>query len=267
MKTIKQPVYQKSHEREYEQAMSYMIDTISKRFKNQAIKQLNQGTIEKFSDAQIGNYANIFLGLANKVKKKMLKQFDDKRLEEFTRKVLNKTNTVSSKQLYSRLENEIGISSKSLLDNEGMTFQTNALMLETAQWAKKLRDETIEMYTANTLRAMTQGDSLEDIMSQFSGMEEKRKNHAKFTARNQIANFNAISSKLRTQKLGITKAIWRTSKDERVRPCHAQRDGKEFDLSEGLYSSCDKKTLIPGTDFACRCIAEYILPDEENIDD
>ena len=265
-KTIKQPKYQKSHEKEFERVMSYMIDIISTRFMNQAIKELNKGTVEKFADAQVGNYANVFLGLANKVRKKMLKQFDDKRIEQITRKILEKTDIQTKKQLYDRIENTIGISSKQLLDKDGMTYQTNALILETAQWAKKLRDETLDLYTANTLRAMTLGDGLEEIMSQFKGMEEKRKNHAKFTARNQIANFNAVSSKIRTKKLGITKAIWRTSKDERVRQCHAVREGKEFDLSEGLYSSCDGKSLLPGTDYQCRCTAEYIIPEYETND-
>lgn len=263
MKTIKQPKYQKAAEREFSEAMQYMIEIMSKRFANQAIKALNASTVEKFEDAQVGNYANIFLGLANKVKKKMLKQFNNDRLDELAAKILNSTNKKAASQLYAQVENTIGIPSTQLLANEGMRFQTNALILETAQWAKKLRDETLEMYTANTLRAMTLGTSLEEIMKEFSGMEEKRLNHAKFTARNQIANFNAVTSKIRTQKLGITRAIWRTSRDERVRPCHQARDGKEFNLDEGLYSSCDGKTLIPGVDFQCRCIAEYIIPEEE----
>lgn len=263
MKTIKQPKYQKAAEREFSEAMQYMIEIMSKRFANQAIKALSASTVEKFEDAQVGNYANIFLGLANKVKKKMLKQFNNDRLDELAAKILNSTNKKAASQLYAQVENTIGIPSTQLLANEGMRFQTNALILETSQWAKKLRDETLELYTANTLRAMTLGTSLEEIMKEFSGMEEKRLNHAKFTARNQIANFNAVTSKIRTQKLGITRAIWRTSRDERVRRCHQVRDGKEFNLDEGLYSSCDGKTLIPGVDFQCRCIAEYIIPEEE----
>lgn len=263
MAKVKQPSYQKSHEREYSKAMEYMIDIISKRFMNQAIKELNRSTVEKFADAQVGNYAKVFLGLANKVKKKMLKQFDDDRLDVLARTILEKSNKQAKRKLYEQLEAKIGIPSNQLTQ-DGLTFQTNALILETAQWSKKLRDETLEMYTANTLRAMTLGESLENIMDQFSGMEEKRKNHAKFVARNQIANFNAITSKLRVQKLGITKAIWITARDERVRPCHQVRDGKEFDLAEGLYSSCDGKTLIPGVDFGCRCTSFYVLPDEES---
>ena len=52
-KTIKQPSYQKAHEKEFERAMKYMIDIISERFRNQALKELNKGTVEKFADAQL----------------------------------------------------------------------------------------------------------------------------------------------------------------------------------------------------------------------
>ena len=65
------------------------------------------------------------------------------------------------------------------------------------------------------------------------------------------------------KKLGIKKAVWRTSADERVRASHEARDGKEFELSEGLYSSVDGKTLLPGTDYNCRCSYRMILEDEE----
>jgi len=119
------------------------------------------------------------------------------------------------------------------------------------------------MYTANSLRAMTQGSSLAEIMEQFDGLVEKRKNHAKFTARNQIANFNSITTKLRAQNLGITRARWITSHDERVRPCHDVRNGKEFDLDKGLYSSCDGEWLLPGVDYQCRCDYELIIPADD----
>jgi SPP1 gp7 family putative phage head morphogenesis protein len=88
-------------------------------------------------------------------------------------------------------------------------------------------------------------------------MVEQRKGHAKMIARTQISTINSLTSKIRAQNLGITKAIWVSARDERTRASHASRDGKEFELSEGLYDSIDGKTLLPGIDFQCRC--DYIL--------
>lgn len=263
-KEIKSPEYQKQFERQYAEIVTFMIEQIIGRFENNALKGLQKSTTEKFEDAQIGNFASVFLKLAKSVKRKILKQFNNKRLEQATRKVLSKANNTNQDKLYSRISKEIGIDKKKLIAEEGLKPTTNALILETAQWAKKLRDDTLEEITAQTLRSMTQGTDLQDIIDELKQTGKERKNKAKFIARNQIANFNSISTKIRAQNLGIQEAIWITSRDERVRKCHQVRDGKRFDLAEGLYSSCDGKKLLPGTDYNCRCDYRLIIPEFEN---
>lgn len=266
---IRSPNHPRSQESEFMRIAAYIVEQISQRFRNQVLNELHASTIDKFADnkpitdAQIGNYAKIYLTLADRVRRKLLRQFDDKRIEQLVGKVLNKANRHNRAELYAKVEKRIGLSTKELTATEGLMANINALTLETAQWVKKLRDDTLEMYTANSLHAMTTGSSLEQIMQQFDGLVEKRKNHAKFTARNQITNFNSIATKIRAQNLGITRARWITSRDERVRDSHVDRDGKEFDLDKGLYSSKDKKWLLPGVDYQCRCDYELIIPEDE----
>lgn len=259
---IRSPNAPRAHENELERAVSYMVDQISQRFSNQVFNQLHQKTIEKFADAQIGNYAKVYLTLADRVRRKLVKQFDDDRITQLARTVLDKANRHNRADLYAKVEKRIGLSTKELTASEGLTSDINALVLETARWVQKLRDETIENYTASSLHAMTTGASLEDVMEQYKGLVEKRKNHAKFTARNQITNFNSVTTKIRAQNLGITQAVWVTSHDERVRTCHKERDGKTFDLAKGLYSSCDQKWLLPGVDYQCRCDYKLIIPED-----
>lgn len=253
----------KSHERELADVIEYMVAQIGKRFKNQAIKGLQAGTVEKFADAQSGNYAKVFLSLAGRVQRQIVKQFDDSRIEAMVNGILDKVDRRGRDDFYSAIEGALGISSKELAATEGMKATTNALKLETAQWVKKLRDETLELYTSNTLRAMTLGNGLEGILNEFEGLEEKRKSHAKFTARNQINNYNSISTKIRAQNLGITQGVWVASMDERTRPSHAERDGKTFNLDKGLYSSIDGKHLLTGTDYQCRCTTRFIIPGDD----
>lgn len=333
----------RASEREFTQALDYMIEQMSRQIRNQVLLELNKGTVEKFADsavcttidflvpviepieqpytyrwytdaqgssydyydvggytdgltlheeartrtsyqrtgvkwvdcstdqvlklhniqdAQIGNYATVFLKLNRAAQRKVLKRFDDKRLERVARDILNKVNRRNADQFYSRVERQVGINASELLNSEGLQANINALILESAQWAKKLRDDTLEFYTSNTLRAMAEGKSLSEVLEQFDGMVEKRKNHAKTVARTQVSTFNSLVGKARAQNLGIEKAVWVTSRDERVRPCHQVRNGKEFDLSKGLYSSCDGKFLLPGVDYNCRCTYEYVIPEE-----
>ena len=261
---IKAPKSPRAQENELGDAIEYMVSQMAQRFQNQVLNQLQVGTVEKFADAQSGNYTAILLRLANKFKKKILKQFDDQRLEAVSKQVLSKLDKKSKVEFYNKVAKVVGIDVQALIAKEGMKATTNALMLETAQWIKTLRDESLEKFTNNTLFAMTQGESLDTIVKQFDTVVSERKNHARFLAKNQVQNYNAISTKIRAQNLGITKAIWRTAGDERVRPSHEDRDGKEFDLAEGLYSSVDGKYLLVGVDFNCRCSQDLVIPGTED---
>lgn len=261
--TAKAPVASKKYERIFAEFTVYMNEQMSQRFANQAIGGLQSNTVEKFTDAQVGNYSKIFLTLANRVSRKLKKQFSNKRISEFVRNTLNKADNQSKKSLYAPLEKVMGVDIKQLLAKDISKPQINALIEESIQWTKKLRDETLESFTAGTLRSMALGKDLDEVMSEFKATASDRKNHSKFIARNQVSNFNAMTNKLRHQKLGITEGVWDTSGDERVRECHKKRDGKVFKLSEGLYSSCDGKTLFPGTDYQCRCTYQAIIPEFE----
>ena len=260
-KPINAPKSSKTDEREFGEAIKSMIESMSKSWRRQVIAGLDTSTIDKFADAQIGNYAKIMLTLSKRVNRKLVKRFDDKSIDKLSNKFTGRSDKRNKKDLYSAIEKRIGISRKELEATEGLMSQINAMKLETSQWIKKIRDETLQDWTANTLRMMADGQDLPSILAGFDGMVEKRKGHAEMVARTQIASFNSLTTKARAQNLGIEKARWVTSHDERVRKSHRSRNGKEFDLAEGLYSSADGKTLLPGTDYNCRCDYELIIPE------
>lgn len=261
--------YPKGYDRQFEQLMSNMTEAMAKQFENNTIKNLNKGTVEKFDgsqfeDAQIGNYASVFLKLASKAKRSILARFSDDRLDKEVKRILTALDKTNSSLLYGNIEKVTGISSKAIAQQAGVGPQINALIAETQEWVKKLRDDNLAYFTNNTLRTMAEGRSLSEVSAEYSAEASTRKNHAKFIARNQTANFNGLSSKIRAQKLGITQAVWVTARDEKVRHSHNAREGKIYNLDEGLYSSTDGKALYPGTDYNCRCVPRYLIPKENN---
>ena len=269
---VKSPVVPKSEERKFAESMESMVSIMSRLWRSQVIGGLQAKTVDKFEDAQAGNFASILLGLSKKTNKALIKRFDDDRIDGVSKDILGKVNKQNQDGFYSSIEKAIGINQKQLIAEEGLKPRTNALILETSQWAKKLRDETLEMFTANTLRGMSLGMSLDEILAEFDDMVETRKGHAKFVARNQIQNFNSILTKTRAQNLGIQKAIWVTSHDERVRgnpggkypnarPSHFALDGVEFELSKG--APINGQHLLPGTPHNCRCTYELIIPEDD----
>ena len=263
-KTLKpSPSPPKTQERILSQEVRYMLEQITKQYNNEVLKALNKGTVEKFEDKQAGNYASVVRTLSNRTKAKLLKRFGNKRIKAITKKVMDDVNRRNGEQLYQEVEDVIGVPTKQLLNQEALTPEFNALKIETEEWIKKLRDDHLIAINNNTLRMMTEGRTIEEVTKELNLNTAKSITKARMVARQQVSSFNGLSSKLRYQKNGVTEAIWVTSRDERVRPSHAQRDGKEFKLNEGLHSSIDGKTLYPGTDFNCRCTMKAILPEDD----
>jgi SPP1 gp7 family putative phage head morphogenesis protein len=257
---FKAPQVARGIEKQFGDDVAAMIDAMARSYRRGAIDALHVSTINKFADAQAGNYASIFLKLSKSVQRKLLRRFANKRIEAMVNNRLTKADKSNSARLYAKIAQRVGFSAKELAATEGMTATRNALIAETANWIKKTRDETLEHFTANTLHAMTRGEGIDKIMEKFDGMVETRKNHARFVAQNQINNFNSIVTKTRAVEVGVTRAIWRTEGDDRVRDSHADRDGKEFDLREGCFSSLDGVSLLPQVDYNCRCDYELIIP-------
>lgn len=269
MPSIMMPRYSKSIERQLEDFVFYMVERISDKFKKQVILSLDKSTIQKFEmseedhfvDKQIGNYSKIYMQLVKRLEKKILKQFSNDAIEKYSKKILIRANKYNRERTYKSVEKALGIGVKELVAKEAMSPTINALILETAQWAKRLRDETLQDFTANTLRSMALGNTVDGILREYDKNALKKKHAATFVARNQMSNFNGILTKLRHEKIGITEGIWITSEDDKVRRCHRVRNFKKFKLNEGLYSSCDGKWLLPGTDYNCRCIYKAIIPE------
>ena len=76
---------------------------------------------------------------------------------------------------------------------------------------------------------------------------------AKVIARDQVGKLNGQLTQARQQALGITEYVWRTSRDQRVRDAHADRDGRRFRWSTAPADG------HPGHPVQCRCVAEGVI--------
>lgn len=85
-----------------------------------------------------------------------------------------------------------------------------------------------------------------DLVERF-GIAERR---AALIARDQVGKFYGQVQRARQKELGITRYVWRTSMDERVREEHAEREGEVFEWSEPPDDG------HPGFPINCRCTAE-----------
>jgi SPP1 gp7 family putative phage head morphogenesis protein len=110
----------------------------------------------------------------------------------------------------------------------------------------------LEKTIARELADGARFEKLADIIEERYGVAQSR---AEIIARDQVGKFNADLDRVRQRELGITRYEWETSQDERVRPEHAERNGKVFEWDnppEGGH---------PGEDILCRCTANPIIED------
>jgi SPP1 gp7 family putative phage head morphogenesis protein len=118
-----------------------------------------------------------------------------------------------------------------------------------------LADKAIDDIKMNVMAGIQGGLRFTDIAENIKKSLEISDRRAKFIARDQVSKLNSDLSQLRQESLGVTKYIWQTSKDERVRKTHMANEGKTFKWSK------PPKTGHPGHDFNCRCVAIPILED------
>lgn len=104
-------------------------------------------------------------------------------------------------------------------------------------------------------RGARTGSSIKEISEEIRQRGDVSKSRADLIARDQINKFNGNLSEIRQRDLGVTRYIWRTSLDERVREEHAKLEGKEFKWSDPPSEG------HPGEAINCRCYAEPILED------
>lgn len=111
--------------------------------------------------------------------------------------------------------------------------------------------DEMEALVLRGFRAGTRGEDIEhEIMDRF-GVSQSR---AALLARDQVSKLNGDLTRERQTALGISRYVWRTSKDERVRESHNSKEGE-------MYSWDDPPadTGHPGEDIQCRCHPEPVM--------
>ena len=109
--------------------------------------------------------------------------------------------------------------------------------------------------------AVQRGSLYKDVQKEVKNLYNITDNRAKFIARNEIGNLNAVTTKRRQEEAGIYCYEWRTSEDERVRVSHAELNGDLFFWHDSKVGEINGRKIYPapklhpGMDYRCLCIA------------
>lgn len=125
---------------------------------------------------------------------------------------------------------------------------------------KRLEKQQVEELGDVLKEATAAGWTIARLRSVVMRRFEVARSHADLIARDQVLKLNGELQQMRQTKAGITEYVWSTSNDERVRPEHADLDGKRFSWDDPPESGANGEHEHPGQGISCRCVAIPVVP-------
>lgn len=254
-------------EAELDNFLSFMSQEVGNRYKNQVLNKMNVSTVNKFQDAQTGNFGVVFNALSKVAIRMLLKQFSNKRIEKYIKALYSRVNAANQKDIYRAIQGDIGINILDIIKTDGLNSFVNANSLKTLLQIQATRDKAIEDMSTNLLRLMASGQSLDTLYEEVENVTGKNKTKSTLVARQELTVFNSQLNKKRALNLGFSQRKWNavggSSENKRTRKCHTARDGKFYPVDGKLYSSCDGKSLEVGEEINCRCWDTFVMDLED----
>lgn len=163
-----------------------------------------------------------------------------------------------------------------LTEEPGLKTQLDLFVKTNANLITSLQADAIKNIQGKIERGFATGRRHTDIAKEIREEFQVSKSRARLIARDQVSKLNGRLTQMRQEQAGISKYIWQTSEDIRVRVTHNPMDGKvgRWDdasvyatISEPdkflARSGINAVELHPGEDFQCRCFAEPFIRELE----
>ena len=195
--------------------------------------------------------------------------------DRVSKEVVESVNTNSKNKFLAGVNAAVGVNLTRVLKEENLTDIVALQRQKNKVLIKSIPEEFLKGVEITVQNGLAQGLRPEAIAKQLNGIKGissvfgKLDNRVKMIARNEISTINANINKARFQNLGITKAIWKTAQDDRVRGTkpsdhqdHVSLDGKEFTIGVGLKDPRSGQMIEPGIPINCRCIAIAVIEEE-----
>lgn len=188
--------------------------------------------------------------------------------------IVNSLNRVQKSKFINNINSAVSVDLEQILHNENLEDFVSMQINKNVSLVKSIPDYFFKQIEAEIYNGVSNGAAYGSIAKRINGVKDissvfgKLSNRTKFIARNEVENINSALVKKRSEKVGLKKFIWQTSRDERVRgnpagtypnaKCsHYKLDGKVFTWADG--ANCGTKVIYPGSDFNCRCVAINII--------
>lgn len=199
-----------------------------------------------------------------------------KRLHERLMEVLNKTqhsladavnqNPVDATVTIGKMDKKFNQAYGDALGTEGLSDAAkDRLKRDYADnlkpYIKKFSDETIQEIREAVRQNAETGYRFDSLIDRIQSRYDVSQSKATFIARQETSLFVSAARQARFGDVGITKYVWRTAGDSRVREDHRHLNGNEFEYAHPpVVDIATGRKANPGQDFQCRCVDDPVLP-------
>lgn len=166
-------------------------------------------------------------------------------------------NRFNKKQFHQTLKKAYGVDI--FTSEQWLLEQLKLFELQNINLIKSIPTQLHEKLRYKFVDAVQKGRRWEEVAKEIEELTGATRKRSRLIARDQIGKLNGQLTQLRQKQIGVKSYIWRTSLDERVRKLHVSREGEQFDWDNPPDDG------HPGEAINCRCYAEAVLPDLEEL--
>lgn len=185
----------------------------------------------------------------------------DQRLETSIAEFGRRTEKYQGSQLQEQIRKSVGIEVP--LTDPKLGPRLRNWTAENVGLIKSIPGQLLDQVERDVVSGVNNGTRWEVLAKDIEDRFDVTAKRASLIARDQVGKFYGAVQRARQTNLGILSYTWRTSRDERVREGHAEREGETFKWAE-TPEDVGGGEGHPGQPINCRCTAEPNL--EELLD-
>lgn len=140
-------------------------------------------------------------------------------------------------------------------------LEMQKILADQVSLISSLPREAAQRVQALAIHGLTHSIRAEEIAKEIANTGLVTMARANTIARTEVGRTATAFTMVRSKFVGSTQFVWRTAKDNQVRPTHRVLEGKAFDWDSPPFTDPPNIHSLPGSIFNCRCYAEPIVPE------
>lgn len=125
---------------------------------------------------------------------------------------------------------------------------------------RSLSDDVVRRIERLSLGSVLEGRGNRETAKALTEVEGITRRRATLIARDQASKLNGQMTEFRHRQAGVSQYIWRTTMDGRQRDTHSARNTRVYAWDRPPSGG------HPGSEINCRCIAQAIIVDDDDLD-